>query len=177
MTKKDLKWFQNQKFESASQLLEFAQKEIHNAEKAIIEAYSQKYSSYAKGEYAYIEENAAQNTYLILLVVNEYLKRTPDCTAICLVYLPEGVPELYDISNNSDKKLWFCNGMQPEWFDDIPIKLDIELEGSYYDAECDGKQEEYLTVFFKHLVEGFSDTYKDQITVSSNTITLALKLK
>ena len=146
MVKKDLEWFSGQSFKNADEFSDFMRREYQNLGLAVYSAFLYLESSDDCIDVELnrtIQTNAEIAAWQITLIVAEYIRRNSTCNVIQLDFSQEGVPSFFELPDHQSKMLWFRNGYQPDWFDDIPLKLDVELESAYVEAVSLKVQDNY----------------------------------
>lgn len=176
MEEKDLEWYRRHNFSSLEELLSFISRGLPDLEQTIRNTHLQVLPN---GDSAHglqddmIQKNAEFAAQQIRLVIVEYMHRFSLCKKICINFADGGVPQISDITNDANGIIWFQNGFQPDWFDEIPLKLDVELESFFCDAASWGKQNEYIHALYGQIIRVFDEVASIRIDKSEKRIELS----
>ena len=91
----------------------------------------------------------------LLDLATDYISRNQSCRSMRIVFTQDGVPELYDTTDEKKPILLFRNGNQTELINTYGMKLDVEMEGRYSDYRIDGQGEAYLSLLRARIIETF----------------------
>ena len=101
------------------------------------------------------EDAATWSADKTVQICKDYIRRNPACSLVVIRSWTNGVPNIFDCSNNNEGKLVFSDGFLNGYNDPEGYKADIEMETRYSDAAMEDQSEQYMEYLVSYTEQAF----------------------
>ena len=98
-----------------------------------------------------LEDDAKWSARKTIDIIKHYFCRNPESSTVKILSGTNGVPDIFDVSDDSTGFIVFSNGYRNGFIDSDGSKPDIEMETRFAEAAADHDAEHYVELLMQYI--------------------------